>query len=202
MAIIRDQQARKEANRQSLMQKYNLGAGLDPKTKELADRLYKPVRQSMQSRARSGLTAKQRQERAYQANVDFINKYSIPETMFAEAAAAGVDQRTIESLRKQSDKARAEALKIRSMSGAPGFVGAMYSSRLRNIGETVGSVASQLQKQVTTETDVQPILQEVRRLRESAAKQEASLLRRQTGRRALLSSTAGGAGFFGGYFKG
>jgi len=200
MAIIRDQQARKEANRQSLMQKYNLGAGLDPKTKELADRLYKPVRQSMQSRARSGLTAKQRQERAYQTNVDFINKYSIPETMFAEAAAAGVDPRTIESLRKQSDKARAEALKIRSMSGAPGFVGAVYSSRLKNIGNTIGLLAADLQGQLKSDVQKQPEFQEIRRRRQEQVEQATVGMQRKRGKASLLSGEAGGAGFFQRYF--
>ena len=193
--------ARKEARRQSLMQQYNLGADLDPRTKALADSLYRPAKFNTISR-RGGNTKESLNRAAYQANVDFIQKYSVPESMFAEAATAGVDPRTIEALRKQSDKAREEALEIRRKSGAPGFVGAVYSGRLRNIGETVGSVASQLQKQVTTETDVQPVLQQVRRRRESAAKQQASLLRRQTGRRALLASPTGGSGFFGGYFKG
>jgi hypothetical protein len=198
MAIIRNQQARKEAARQSLIQEYSLGADLDPRTKALADKLYRPVSGNIRSR----LSKEDQQRRAYQANVDFIQKYSVPESMFAEAATAGADPRTIEALRKESDKAREEALKIRSMSGAPGFVGAMYSSRLRNIGATVGSVASQLQKQVSTEASVQPELQQIRRRRQTAAKQQASMLRRQTGRRALLSSPTGGAGFFGGYFKG
>lgn len=192
--------ARKEAARQSLMQKYNLGAGLDPRTKELADSLYKPVRQSMQSRSRSGLTAKQRQERAYQANVDFIQKYSIPESSFAEAAATGVDTRTIESLRKQSDKARDEALKIRSMSGAPGIVGAMYSSRLKNIGNTVGLIAADLRGQLKSDVQKQPEFQEIRRRREKAVEQATVGITRKRGKASLLSSQGGGAGFFQRYF--
>ena len=200
MAIIRDQSARREANRQRLMKQYNLGAGLDPKTKELADSLYRPVRQSMLSRARSGLTAKQRQERAYQANVDFINKYSIPETMFTEAAAAGVDPRTIESLRKQSDKARADALQIRSKSRAPGIVGAVYSSRLKNIGNTIGLLAADLQGQLKSDVQKQPEFQEIRRRRQEQVEQATVGMQRKRGKASLLSGEAGGAGFFQRYF--
>lgn len=186
------------ARRQSLMKEYNLGADLDPRTKELADSLYKPVSGNLRSRLSKG----DQQRRAYQSNVDFIQKYSVPESMFAEAATAGVDPRTIEALRKESDKARKDALEIRSKSRAPGIVGAAYSSRLKNIDVTIGNISSQLQKQVKTEAAMQPELQQIRQRRRRAAEQQASLLRRQTGRRALLASPTGGAGFFGGYFKG
>ena len=55
---------------------------------------------------------------------------------------------------------------------------------------------------VEAERDIQKTLQPIRQRRRRAAEQQASLLRRTTGRRALLVSPAGGAGFFGGYFKG
>lgn len=192
--------ARKEAARQNLMQKYNLGAGLDPRTKELADSLYRPARQSMQSRSRSSLTAKQRQENVYQANVDFINKYSIPETMFAEAAAAGVDPRTIESLRKQSEKAREDALEIRRRAGGPGMVGAMYSSKLKNLGNTIGLIAADLQGQLKSDVQKQPEFQEIRRRRQKQVEQATVGMTRKRGKASLLSSPAGGAGFFERYF--
>ena len=190
--------ARKEAARQSLMQKYNLGAGLDPKTKELADRLYKPAPTGYRGSRKLG--GEQDQQKAYQRNVDFINKYSIPETMFAEAATAGVDPRTIESLRKQSDKARAEALKIRSMSGAPGFVGAVYSSRLKNIGNTIGLLAADLQGQLKSDVQKQPEFQEIRRRRQEQVEQATVGMQRKRGKASLLSGEAGGAGFFQRYF--
>ena len=193
--------ARKEAARQSLMKQYNLGADLDPRTKELADSLYRPARQSMQSRGRGSLTAKQRQENAYQANVDFINKYSIPETMFAEAAAAGVDSRTIESLRKQSEKAREDALEIRRKSGAPGAVGSFYKGRLKNLDRTVGSIARQLQGELQADVAVQPELQEIRRKREEATEKTISAMTRKRGKASLLSGATGGVGFLGGYFR-
>jgi len=114
--------ARGEARRQGLMQQYNLGADLDPRTKELADSLYRPVKFTTMSR-RGGNTKESLNKAAYQKNVSFIQQYSVPETMFAEAAAAGVDPRTIESLRKQSDKAKADALEIRRKSFSPGAAG-------------------------------------------------------------------------------
>lgn len=190
--------ARKEAARQSLMQKYNLGAGLDPKTKELADRLYKPAPGGYRGSRKLG--GEQDQQRAYQKNVDFINKYSIPETMFAEAAAAGVDPRTIESLRKQSDKARADALEIRRKSGAPGYVGAVYSSRLKNIGNTIGLLAADLQGQLKSDVQKQPEFQEIRRRRQEQVKQATVGMQRKRGKASLLSSEAGGAGFLQRYF--
>lgn len=188
--------ARKEARRQGLMQQYNLGADLDPATKALADRLYKPVSGNIRSR----LSKEDQQRRVYQANVDFIQKYSIPESSFAEAAATGVDPRTIESLRKQSDKARDEALKIRSMSGAPGMAGAVYSSRLGNIGNTVGLLAADLRGQLKSDVQKQPEFQEIRRRREKAVEQATVGMTRKRGKASLLSSQAGGAGFFQRYF--
>lgn len=190
-------QQRAEARRQSLMQQYNLGADLDPKTKELADKLYKPVSGNIRSR----LSKEQQQRNAYQRNVDFIQKYSVPESMFAEAAAAGVDPRTIESLRKQSDKARKDALYIRSRSRAPGMAGAVYGSRLKNIGSTVGLIAEDLRGQLKSDVQKQPEFQEIRRRREKAVEQTAIGMTRKRGKASLLSSQAGGAGFFQRYFK-
>lgn len=189
--------ARREARRQGLMQQYNLGADLDPRTKELADSLYRPVSGNIRSR----LSREQQQRNAYQRNVDFIQKYSVPESMFAEAAAAGVDPRTIESLRKQSDKARKDALYIRSRSRAPGMVGAMYGSKLKNIGSTVGLIAEDLRGQLKSDVQKQPEFQEIRRRREKAVEQTAIGMTRKRGKASLLSSQAGGAGFFQRYFK-
>ena len=191
--------ARKEARRQSLMEQYNLGAGLDPKTKELADSLYKPAQGGYRGSRRIG--GEQDQQRAYQRNVDFINKYSIPEKMFAEAAAAGVDPRTIESLRKQSEKARKDALYIRSRSNAPGYVGAVYSSRLKNLDRTIGSIARQLQGELKADVAIQPELQEIRRKREEATEKTVSAMTRKRGKASLLSGATGGVGFLGGYFR-
>ena len=132
----------------------------------------------------------------------FVETYSVSEPLFRDAAQAGVDPRTIESIRKQSEKAFAEAKDIRTKSKRPGAVGSFYTQKLKGLESTVGNLVSGLQKQVKTETAMQPELQQLRRSRERAAKQQASLLRRTTGRRALLSSPTGGAGFFGGYFKG
>lgn len=192
-------QQRAEARRQSLMQQYNLGADLDPKTKELADKLYKPAPGGYRGSRRLG--GEQDQQKAYQKNVSFIEQYSVPESMFAEAAAAGVDPRTIESLRKQSDKARADALKIRSRSRGPGAVGSFYSSKLKNIGSTVGLIAEDLRGQLKSDVQKQPEFQEIRRRREKAVEQATVGMTRKRGKASLLSSQAGGAGFFQRYFK-
>ena len=192
--------ARKEAARQSLMQKYNLGAGLDPKTKELADSLYRPPNFVASSR-RAGNTRESVNRAAYQRNVDFINKYSIPETMFAEAAAAGVDPRTIESLRKQSEKAKKDALEIRRKSGAPGAVGAFYKGRLGGGGNTIGLITADLRGQLKSDVQKQPEFQEIRRRREEAVEQATVGMQRKRGKASLLSGEAGGAGFFQRYFR-
>jgi hypothetical protein len=192
-------QQRAEARRQSLMQQYNLGADLDPKTKELADKLYNPAPGGYRGSKRLG--GEQDQRKAYQKNVSFIQQYSVPETMFAEAAAAGVDPRTIESLKKQSDKAKADALEIRRKSRSPGIVGAVYSSRLRNLDRTVGSIARQLQGELKADVAIQPELQEIRRKREEATEKTVSAMTRKRGKASLLSGATGGVGFLGGYFR-
>jgi hypothetical protein len=181
------------------MKEYNLGAGLDPRTKELTDKLYQPTRFTTMSR-RGGNTEESLNKAAYQKNVSFIQKYSVPETMFAEAAAAGVDPRTIEALRKQSDKARADALEIRRKSRSPGMVGAVYGGRLKNIGSTVGLIAEDLRGQLKSDVQKQPEFQEIRRRREKAVEQATVGMRRKRGKASLLSGEAGGAGFFQRYF--
>lgn len=55
---------------------------------------------------------------------------------------------------------------------------------------------------IESEVKVQQQLAPIRQRRRRAVERQASLLNRRTGRRALMSSPAGGAGFFGGYFKG
>lgn len=55
---------------------------------------------------------------------------------------------------------------------------------------------------IKKEIEIQKTLAPIRQRRRKQAQAQASLLRRGTGRGALLSSPAGGAGFFGGYFKG
>jgi hypothetical protein len=182
------------------MQQYNLGAGLDPRTKELADSLYQPAKFTNISR-RGGNTEESLNRAAYQKNVSFIQQYSVPETMFAEAAAAGVDPRTIESLRKQSDKAKADALEIRRKSFSPGAVGAFYKGRLKNIGSTVGLIAADLRGQLKSDVQKQPEFQEIRRRREKAVEQATVGMQRKRGKASLLSGEAGGAGFFQRYFR-
>ena len=57
------------------------------------------------------------------------------------------------------------------------------------------------QKAISSEIATQKELAPIRQRRQSMLEQQVKAMRRQTGRRALLSSPTGGAGFFGGYFK-
>jgi hypothetical protein len=86
------------------------------------------------------------------------------------------------------------------MSGAPGMVGAMYSSRLKNIGNTVGLIAADLRGQLKSDVQKQPEFQEIRRRREKAVEQATVGITRKRGKASLLSSQGGGAGFFQRYF--
>jgi hypothetical protein len=68
--------------------------------------------------------------------------------------------------------------------------------------QKAGEEVRATQKQIGTEIAVQQQLKPIRRRRKSMLEQQVKSLRNQTGRRALLASPTGGAGFFGGYFKG
>jgi len=69
-------------------------------------------------------------------------------------------------------------------------------------GGRVTFLTKDLQERLRTEAAIQPELRQIRERRAQAAKEQAKVLSRQTGRRALLASPGGGRGFFGGYFKG
>jgi len=74
----------------------------------------------------------------------------------------------------------------------------------------VKDIAKLMQKEVVepareaieAEKKILPQIQKIRERRDVVAQKEASLLRRTTGRRAMLVSPQGGRGFFGGYLKG
>jgi hypothetical protein len=145
-------------------------------------------------RKRQALAAKQRQ-------AAFVASYSVPESLFKEAASAGVDPRTISHFRKESEKAYSEAKEIQKKSRSPGAVGSYYSSKLKGLGETVGSLASDLRGQLKSDVQKQPEFQEIRRRREKAVEQATIGMQRKRGKASLLSGEAGGAGFFQRYFK-
>ena len=133
---------------------------------------------------------------------NFINTYSIPESVYQDAEKAGVDSRTIKAYRKQAAVTLAEAWDVQKKASKPGGVGAVYKQKLKDLASTVGVQAAELSKKVKTDTEQQPVLQEIKQKRKSLVQAEAKALTRKTGRRALLTSPGGGSGFYGGYFNG
>lgn len=74
---------------------------------------------------------------------------------------------------------------------------------LKDIAELMQKeVVEPAREAIETEKKVLPQIQKIRERRDVVAQKEASLLRRTTGRRAMLVSPQGGRGFFGGYLKG
>ena len=145
-------------------------------------------------RERQSLAAKQRQ-------AAFVASYSVPESLFKEAASAGVDPRTISHFRKESEKAYSEAKEIRKKASSPGAVGSYYSKQLEGLGDTVGFLVSDLRGQLKSDVQKQPAFQEIRRRKEKAVEQATVGMTRKRGKASLLSSQAGGAGFFQRYFR-
>lgn len=98
---------------------------------------------------------------------------------------------------------RASSLVSRATGGAAGtdYV-QQFKDAQRSAVDTAQQKAAETEKKVTTEVQVQPALQEIKRKRQSLVEMEAKALTRKTGRRALLTSPPGGGGFFGGYFNG
>lgn len=143
---------------------------------------------------------KRQAQAAKQKQAAFVASYSVPESLFEEAASAGVDPRTISHFRKESEKAYSEAKYIRKKAKSPGGVGAMYSSKLKNIGNTIGLITADLRGQLKSDVQKQPEFQEIRRRREKAVEQATVGMTRKRGKASLLSSQAGGAGFFQRYF--
>jgi len=74
---------------------------------------------------------------------------------------------------------------------------------LKDIAELMQKeIVEPAREAIETEKKVLPQIQKIRERRDVVAQKEASLLRRTTGRRAMLVSPQGGRGFFGGYLKG
>jgi len=70
-----------------------------------------------------------------------------------------------------------------------------------NIAGGSTDLSAGLPERIKSEIRTQEQLAPIRQRRQSMLEQQVKAMRRQTGRRALLSSPTGGAGFFGGYFK-
>ena len=114
----------------------------------------------------------------------------ISPSLLAEARSAGVDERTIESYVAEQNKLISDVI------NRSGIMSAVYASNLdqRRIPQIKRA-------EVKTEIAKQPELQAIKQKRKSLVELEAKTLSKKTGRRALLTSPAGGSGFFGGYFN-
>lgn len=114
----------------------------------------------------------------------------ISPSLLAEARSAGVDERTIESYVAEQNKLISDVI------NRSGIMSAVYASNLdqRRIPQIKRA-------EVKTEIAKQPELQAIKQRRKSLVELEAKTLSKKTGRRALLTSPAGGSGFFGGYFN-
>lgn len=152
-----------------------------------------PQSQQKRQRERQAQAAKQRQ-------AAFVSSYSVPESLFDQAALAGVDPRTISYFRKESEKAYSEAKQIRKKASSPGAVGSYYSKKLEGLGNTVGLLVSDLKGQLKSDVQKQPEFEEIRRRRQEQVEQATVGMQRKRGKASLLSGEAGGAGFFQRYF--
>jgi hypothetical protein len=187
---------RREA-KQSLISELGLAKDVDP---DIASAIFSRVPDPVYS-VRGGKAYRKtytKQETAdlftkgYQAELAKIGQ---PE--LTEAIAAGADPRTIEALKTSLISAYTTPQVPRI--GGPG----QHRELRRKRREKAVKEQTQAAKNILrSETKIQPALKEIRRLRQDVAQRGASLLRRNRGSRALLSSPTGGSGFFGGYFKG
>jgi hypothetical protein len=169
----------------------------------------------------------QSKQKALQAQYNRIlaqqRKFSPTREAIAEAQAGGADPRTIAAYVSEGDRLTGEYRRILSKASGPGAVGSMYRKRADVIKETgrdafIGSFfggkrveegkgnLSLLQEDITTRAKSEGVVQ--RATRRSSDSNGKSLIQGQqqrfeqrSGRRALLSSTAGGAGFLQGYFR-
>lgn len=179
--------------KRSLIAELNLSEGIDPRISEaIFSQVAAPkytVAVPGQYRGKRAATKKETESffrEGYQAELAKIGQPQI-----AEAVAAGADPRTIEALTSKLVSAYTNPQMKRTRTITKAKREAAIAEQTRPTKEKLAS-----------EAKIQPTLKEIRRLRQDVAQRGASLLRRNTGSRALLSSPTGGSGFFGGYFKG
>lgn len=185
--------------KRSLIAELNLSEGIDPRISEaifsrVADPVFKITKpgRAQQTRAATKQETADLFTKSYQAELAKIGQ---PE--LAAAIAAGADPRTVEALKTSLISAYTTP-QVRRYGGKAQYREAAKKRR----EEAVRKQTEAAKNVLRSETKIQPALKEIRRLRQNVAQRGASLLRRNTGNRALLSSPTGGSGFFGGYFKG
>lgn len=103
------------------------------------------------------------------------------EKLVAEAREAGVDERSLSAMKARLDKTLV----------------------FGNVGEYAGNREKYLAQKSGLEATIKtlPEREIIKAERDRRVQRQALLLKRPSGRRALLQSPTGGRGFFGGYFK-
>lgn len=189
---------REEEAKRSLISQYGLSKDIDPRISEaIFPRVNAPVYKitkpgrAQQKRAATEAETKSFFTKSYQEELAKIGQPQI-----TEAIAAGADPRTINKLTESLVSAYVSPEIKRTRGG-----GQTEAAVKRKLEAAVSEQTQPIKGMLESEAALQPSIQEMRRKRDASLPQQVSLLRRTTGRRALLSSPAGGAGFFSGYFK-
>lgn len=109
--------------------------------------------------------------------------------LLSEARSAGVDERTIQSYVSKQNKL------IDDVIGRSGLFSMAYAASL-----TEQRIPQDRRAEVKKEIAIQPELQAIREKRKSAVEERVAAMTRKRGKASLISSPAGGAGFFQRYF--
>lgn len=192
----REARRRADIRKKSLIEELGLAKDVDPR---VAEAIFSRVPDPVYTITKAGRAQRQRPATRQETVERFTKGYQaelakIGQPQIAEAVTAGADPRTVEALRTSLISTYTKPKTKGISRGA--------AANLRRRERAVAEQTQPVKDILKSETVIQPELQQIRRRREKAVKQQVSLLRRGTGRRALLTSPTGGAGFFGGYFKG
>ena len=109
--------------------------------------------------------------------------------LISEARSAGVDERTIQSYVSKQNKL------IDDVIGRSGVFSAVYAANLME-----RRIPQDKRAAVKSEIEKQPMLEKIRRRKKEEVEQAVIGMTRKRGKASLLSSQAGGAGFFQRYF--
>ena len=178
--------------KKSLISELGLAEGIDPRISEaIFSRVAAPVYtitkpgRAQQKRAATKQETAERFTKSYQSELAKIGQPQI-----AEAMAAGSDPRTIEAM----------TAKLVSAYTKP----KMKRTRTTSKAKREAAVAKQTQESkdvLASDAARQANLVGIRRAREKAVEQATVGMQRKRGKASLLSSQAGGAGFFQRYFR-
>jgi hypothetical protein len=187
---------RKREAKQSLISELGLAKDVDPDiASAIFSRVPDPVYSVRRGKAyRKNYTKQETADlftKAYQVQLAKIGQ---PE--LAEAVAAGSDPRTVEALKTSLISAYTTP-QVRRQGGKAQYRENARKRREKEVAKKVGEAKAILSSDVAK----QPELKQIRRRREKAVEQATVGMTRKRGKASLLSSQAGGAGFFQRYFK-